>query len=111
MKTRGQLLQKYVVLFVTLVSGTTSFLCRPYPAWAQTPKVFKIGILTDAMVPWHTSTNGFRDGLKEFGYVEGKNVIFEARAAQGDITHLPKLTSELVEQKPDLLFCVSDACS
>jgi putative tryptophan/tyrosine transport system substrate-binding protein len=113
MKTRGQLLQKYAVLFLTLVSGTTSLavLCRPHAVWAQTPKVFKIGILTDAMVPWHTSTNGFRDGLKEFGYVEGKNVIFEARAAQGDLTHLPKLAAELLEQKPDLLFCVSDACS
>jgi hypothetical protein len=63
------------------------------------------------MVPWHTSTNGFRDGLKEFGYVEGKNIIFEARAAQGDLTHLPKLAAELLEQKPDLLFCVSDTCS
>lgn len=63
------------------------------------------------MVPWHTSTHGFRDGLKEFGYVEGRNVIFEARAAQGDLTRLPKLVAELLEQKPDLLFCVSDGCS
>jgi putative tryptophan/tyrosine transport system substrate-binding protein len=78
---------------------------------AQTQKLSKIGILTDAMVPWHSSTEGFRDGLKDFGYVEGKNVVFEARAAQGDLTQLPKLTAELVEQQPDLLFCVSDACS
>lgn len=84
---------------------------RTQAAWAQTPRVFKIGILTDAMVPWHTSTNGFRDGLKEFGYVEGKSVVFEVRAAQGDLTNLPKLAAELVEQKPDLVFCVSDACS
>ncbi len=79
-------------------------------AWAEAPKVFKIAILTDAMVPWHSSTEGFRDGLKEFGYVEGKNVIFEARAAQGDMTRVPELVAELVQQKPDLLFCVSDAC-
>jgi putative ABC transport system substrate-binding protein len=96
-----------------LVSGTTSltFLWRTHVAWAQAQKVSKIGILTDAMVPWHTSTNGFRDGLKEFGYVEGKTIRFEARAAQGDLTQLPKLAAELLEQKPDLLFCVSDACS
>ena len=111
MKTRSQLLPKYVVLLLTLVSGTTSlaFLWRTHAVWAQTAKVFKIGILTDAMAPWHTSTNGFRDGLKEFGYVEGKNVIFEARTVQGDLT--PKLAAEMLEQKPDLLFCVSDACS
>jgi putative ABC transport system substrate-binding protein len=79
-------------------------------AWAQAPKVFKIGIVTDAMVPWHTTTEGFRDGLKEFGYVEGKNVIFDTRAAQGDPTRLPRLAAELVKEKPDLLLCVSDAC-
>jgi putative ABC transport system substrate-binding protein len=113
MKTRSQLLHKYVVLLLTLASWTISpaLLCPIYAAGAQTPKVFKIGILTDAMGPWHTSTNGFRDGLKEFGYVEGKNVLFEARAAQGDLTRLPKLAAELLEQKPHLLFCVSDACS
>jgi putative ABC transport system substrate-binding protein len=113
MKTRGQLWQKYFILFLALATATTSLamLWRTDAAWAQKPKVFKIGILTDAMVPWHTSTNGLRDGLKEFGYVEGKNVIFEARAAEGDITHLPKLAEELLEQKLDLLFCVADACS
>lgn len=90
----------------------SALLFAPYfSAWAQPSKVFKIGILTDAMVPWHTSTNGFRDGLKEFGYVEGKNVVFDARAAKGDLAQLPELTAELMEQKPDLLFCVSDACS
>lgn len=113
MKRRRQLLQKYIVIFLTLASGTLSlgfpFLTRA--AWAQTPKVFKIGILTDAMVPWHTSTNGLRDGLKEFGYIEGQNVVFEARAAEGDIARLPKLVAELLQQKPDLLFCVADACS
>lgn len=62
------------------------------------------------MVPWHSSTNGFRDGLKEFGYVEGKNISFEVRTSKGDLARLPKLAAELIEQKPDLLFCVSDAC-
>ena len=77
---------------------------------AQGPKVFKIGILTDAMVPWHSSTEGFRDGLRDLGYVEGNNVHFEARAARGDMTRLPELAGELLQQLPDLLFCVSDAC-
>jgi putative ABC transport system substrate-binding protein len=66
--------------------------------------------MTDAMAPWHSTTEGFRDGLKEFGYIDGKNVIFEARAVQGDMTRVPQLTVELVQQKPDLLLCVSDAC-
>ena len=113
MKTRCHLLQKHFVLFESLVGVALvmAFLWQASASWAQKSKVFKIGILTDAMAAWHTSTNGFRDGLREFGYVEGKNVIFEARATEGDITHLPKLTAELLAQKPDLLFCVADACS
>lgn len=113
MKTWSQLLQRYGVLLLTLVTATTSlvFLWRIHAAQAQTEKIFKIGILTDAMVPWHTSTNGFRDGLKEFGLIEGKNVVFEARAAQGDVANVPKLSAELLDQKPDLLFCIADACS
>jgi len=85
-------------------------LCAASSAWGQGAKIFKIGILTDAMVPWHSTTEGFRDGLKELGYVTGKNVIFEARAAQGDMTRVPMLAAELVQQKPDLILCVSDAC-
>jgi putative ABC transport system substrate-binding protein len=77
---------------------------------AQPPKIYKIGILTDAMVPWHSTTNGFRDGLKELGYLEGRNVSFEARAAQGDMARVPGLAAELVQHKPDLILCVSDAC-
>ena len=69
-----------------------------------------IGILTDAMVPWHSSTEGFRDGLKEFGYVEGKNLFFEVRSTRGDPSRLPKAAAELMELKLNLLFCVSDAC-
>lgn len=63
------------------------------------------------MVPWHTSTEGFRDGLKEFGYVEGKNLAFEPRSTQGDSTRLPKLSAELMGLELNLLFCVSDACA
>jgi putative ABC transport system substrate-binding protein len=111
-KIQSYVCRRTIALFIIwgVVVLLMNFFCPSSYASAQTPKSFKIGILTDAMVPWHSSTNGFRDGLKEFGYVEGKNVIFEARAAQGDLTRLPKLTAELLDLKPDLLFCVSDAC-
>jgi putative ABC transport system substrate-binding protein len=79
-------------------------------AWGQGQNVVKIGIVTDAMVPWHDSTIGFRDGLRALGYVEGKNVNFEARAARGHPDRVPEMYRELVSLKPDLLFCVSDTC-
>jgi len=79
-------------------------------ASGQVQKVFKIGVLTDGMVPWTSSAKGFQDGLRELGYIEGKNVSFEARATQGEGSRLPKLAAELLKSKPDLLFCISDAC-
>jgi ABC-type uncharacterized transport system substrate-binding protein len=77
---------------------------------AQATRLYSIGILTDAMVPWHSSTEGFRDGLRTLGYVQGSNVIFEARAAQADMSRVPALAADLLRLKPDLLLCVSDAC-
>jgi putative ABC transport system substrate-binding protein len=85
--------------------------CLTSSVYAQSRKVFKIGILTDAMVPWHTTTEGFRDGLKELGYADGEKVVFEAQATQGDQSHLSELAAALLRQKPDLIFCVSDACA
>lgn len=104
--------QIYVALLVALVSGLALFAVSFHPsvAWSQGQKVFKIGVLTDGMVPWTPSAKGFQDGLRELGYVEGKNVSFEARATQGDGSRLPKLAAELLKSKPDLLFCISDAC-
>lgn len=93
-----------------IVAGVVAGLVYGVAVWAQAPRVFRIGILTDAMVPWHSATEGFRDGLVRFGYVEGKNVTFEVRVARGDLSRLPELAADLVQGKPDLIFCVSDAC-
>lgn len=99
-RTRGHRALAIPLLVVALLGEAP-------PVRAQAPKVFKIGVLTSAWSPWHSNTEGFRDGLKELGYVEGQTVTFEARAAQGDPTRLPQLAAELVQQKPDLLYCVT----
>jgi putative tryptophan/tyrosine transport system substrate-binding protein len=80
----------------------------PAPA-ARPTKAVKIGILTSAWSPWHSNTDGFRDGLKELGFSESSGVTFDVRAAQGDSSRLPELAAELVKQSPDLLYCVAGA--
>jgi ABC-type uncharacterized transport system substrate-binding protein len=97
-------MRRHSVLLIVIL------LCAASSAWAQRAKILKVGILTDAMVPWHSTTEGFRDGLKELGYVDGKTVIFEVRAAQGDMARVPGLAAELVQQRSDLILCVSDTC-
>jgi putative ABC transport system substrate-binding protein len=74
---------------------------------APAPKVLKVGVLTTAWSAWHSNTQGFRDGLRDLGYVEGTHVVFETRTAQGDPTRLPGLAADLVHQKPVLLYCVA----
>ena len=91
-------------MLATLVLGIVGV---PSPPGAQPTKTMKIAILTAAWAPWHRNTEGFRDGLRDVGYVEGKSVTFDVRAAAGDPTRLPQLAAELVRHSPDLLFCVA----
>lgn len=59
------------------------------------------------MLRWDSPSNPtigvFRDGLRELGYLEGKNIIFEYRFAEGKIDRLPDLAAELVRMKVDIL--------
>ena len=45
----------------------------------------------------------FRQGLRELGYVEGKNIVIELRFAEGKLDRLPALAAELVRLKVDII--------
>ncbi len=49
----------------------------------------------------------FRQSLRELGYIEGKNVIYEARSAEGKLDRFPALADELVRLKVDVLLTTS----
>jgi len=74
-------------------------------AEAQQPKkVARIGFL--AAVPHSANTarfEAFRQGLRELGYVEGKNIVIEWRYAEGKLDRLPALAAELVRLKVDVI--------
>jgi putative ABC transport system substrate-binding protein len=74
-------------------------------AEAQQPaKVPRIGFLIasspSAIAP---RMDAFREGLRELGYVEGKNIVIEPRYANGKSDHLPALAAELVGLKVDVI--------
>src|SRR5215831_12947149 len=49
----------------------------------------------------------FKQGLREFGWVEGQNIAIEYRFAEGRFERLPALDSELIRLKPDVLVAVA----
>ena len=53
--------------------------------------------------------DAFRQGLRELGYVEGKDIVIEYRWAEGDFDRLPSLAGELVRLKVDIIVTVGPA--
>ena len=45
----------------------------------------------------------FRQGLRDLGYIEGKNILVEYRYAEGKLDRIPSLVAELVQLKVDVL--------
>jgi putative ABC transport system substrate-binding protein len=89
---------------MALMAG--GLLAAPRAAEAQQAgKVYRIGLLDysapdPARQAWW---NAFRQRMRELGYVEGQNVTFEPRWAQGDLDRVPKLAAELVGLKVDVI--------
>jgi putative ABC transport system substrate-binding protein len=84
-------------LLVAVIMG------HPNLANAQQPKkVHRIGILSFPSVSLDRY-EAFRQGLRELGYVEGKNIVIEWRYAEGKLNRLPARAAELVRLKVDVI--------
>src|SRR5437660_4265979 len=76
-----------------------------FPAQAQQPKkVARIGFLAGTAASIEKNRiEAFRQGLRELGYVEGKNIVIEWRWAEGKFDRLPDLAAELVRLDVDVI--------
>src|SRR5215467_11196125 len=72
---------------------------------AQQPKkVPRIGLLGGASASANAGRiDAFRQGLRELGYVEGKNIVIDYRWAEGKLDRLPALAAELLRLKVDII--------
>jgi putative ABC transport system substrate-binding protein len=89
-----------------LVAFLGGMMARPTFAEAQGPdRVWRIGFLDGGqMLARRPMFDVFRQRMAELGYIEGRNVVYEARAAEGKFDSLPKLVSELLGINPDALL-------
>jgi putative ABC transport system substrate-binding protein len=78
------------------------------PGEAQQPaKVYRIGLLSARSSSFEsTRAEAFRQGLRDLGYVEGKNIIIDYRYAEGKFERLPDLAAELVRLKVDVILAL-----
>jgi putative ABC transport system substrate-binding protein len=74
-------------------------------AEAQQPtKIPSIGYLTSPLLSANAArVEAFHQGLRELGYVEGKNIVIEWRSAEGKLDRAPALAAELVRLKVDVI--------
>jgi putative tryptophan/tyrosine transport system substrate-binding protein len=81
------------------------FVALTFPAEAQqAKKVYRIGFLAATYDDFRVEA--FRQGLREFGYVEGQNITIEYRWGGGKFEPLPDLAVELVQRKVDVIVAV-----
>ena len=87
----------------------TVFLLTVAIAQAQQPKKIPgVGYLAATSLSVISDrVEAFRQGLREFGYVEGKNIVVEYRYAEGKLDHLAALAAELVHLKVDIIVTAS----
>jgi len=90
---------------IALAVGTT-LLALSFPAEAQQPgKVPRIGFLeSGGDERTKNRLAAFQQGLRELGYVQGKNILIEQRYAAGQFEKLPELAAELVRLKVDVIL-------
>ena len=78
-------------------------LCVSAPA-QQAKKVHRIGFLTAASLSAVSARiEALRQGLRELGYVEGKNIAIEYRFADGKLDRVPRLAAELMRLRMDII--------
>jgi len=85
---------------------TGGLLAAPLMVEAQQARVYRIGVVLQGG-PYFADIDGLRDGLKEFGLVEGKHFVLDVRDTKGDLTRVESAARALEEQKVDLIYSIT----
>src|SRR5262245_1762885 len=94
--------------FITLLGGAAAW---PLAARAQQLKLAQIGVLVLTSADGQSLTRELRLGLRDLGYSEGQNLVFQLRSADGDAAWLPHLATELVRSQVDVIVGTFTPCA
>ncbi len=102
MKILTWLVSAFIVASVTVTEAQHT--AKPLP---------RIGFIYSTGAPETPSLHSalfdaFRLGLSDLGYVEGKNIVFERRYAEGKLARMPALVNDLVQEKVDVILAVNN---
>jgi putative tryptophan/tyrosine transport system substrate-binding protein len=88
--------------FVSLLGAAAWPLAARAQQAGKMPRIGFLGVASPST--FAPRLEGIRLGLRDFGYIEGKNIIIEYRWAQGHYERLPELAAELVRSNVDLIL-------
>jgi putative tryptophan/tyrosine transport system substrate-binding protein len=95
--------------FVSLLGGVTAW---PLAALGQQAAMPVVGVLhSQSPDAFREPLRGFRQGLKDAGYVEGENVAIEYRWAENQADRLPVLAADLVRRRVSVIAAASTPAS
>src|SRR5215472_10921050 len=98
---------------ITVLALSAMLLVLCHPAEAQQPgKIPRIGFLGNSTAALEENlVEPFRQGLRDLGYVEGRNILIEYRWAEGKYERFSTLIAELVAQKVDIIVTAGTPAS
>ena len=96
--------------FITLLGGAAAW---PLAARAQQAgKIYRIGFLAnDPTIPTQLAGQAFLDGLRESGFIEGKNIVIERRFAVARLDRYPELVADLIRLNVDVMVTSANAAT
>src|SRR5207244_13389190 len=93
-----------ITIFVVALSLDLAYFAQAQQP-TKVPRIGFLGVTSPSTIS--ARLEAFRQGLREFGYVEGKNIVIEYRYAEGKLDRLPALAAELVHLKADVIVTAS----
>jgi putative ABC transport system substrate-binding protein len=90
-------------LWVVLLAASVPYVSAP--GIGAQGRQFQVAILTAGPIAT-PAVDGFREGLAQLGYTEGKNIAYMVEDAQGELASLANRAAKIAEAKPDVMFTI-----